>query len=391
MWFKIALLALGTFAIGTDGFIVAGVLREISGQLGVSNAAAGQLVTVFAAIYAVSSPLVASLAANVSRRRLLLFALFIFVLGNGLAALADSYAVLMAARVVAAVASAAYTPCASVSAATLAGPQHRGKALSLVMGGITVSTIVGVPIGTWLGSIGGFRAAFWLVTALGGAALLGLALWLPDLPKPAPVSLTDRTRALSLPEVPTTLIVTTLAMTAGFTVYTYIGPLLAETMQADGRTLSIVLIAFGIAGTLGNILSGWLADHWGAGRTVTTSLTIVMAVLALFPTFAGTLPGALAAVVVWNCAGWLLLPAQQHRLLSTAPHVGQILVSLNASAMYLGIGLASLLGGFVIEIWNARALGPVAGMTAGVALLVHLVGSREGKAAGMVASNASNR
>lgn len=384
MWSRIALLAVGTFAIGTDGFIVAGVLQDIGRRLDVSVVAAGQLVTVFAVVYAISSPIVASLTANLPRRRLLLVALSIFIVGNGMAALAESYAMLMAGRIVAAMASAAYTPCASVSAAILAGPAHRGRALSVVMGGITVATVVGVPVGTWLGVSGGFRAAFWLVTGLGVAALAGLALRLPELPAPPAVTLGERARALGLPQVPGTLIVTTLAMTAGFTVYTYIGPLLAETMHAEGRTLSLVLCAFGLAGTIGNGLSGLLADRWGANRTVATSLIAVTGILALFPSLATTLPGALLGVAVWNSAGWLLLPAQQHRLLATAPQVGQILVSLNASALYLGIGVAGLLGGWVIQLWSARALGPVAALVAALALVVHVLNARDSRRSAVV-------
>ena len=381
MWPRIALLALGTFAIGTDGFIVAGVLRQIAATLGVGIAAAGLLVTGFAGTYALASPVVASLTASLPRRQLLLCALTVFVAGNALAAVAQGYAMMMGARIIAAIASAAYTPCASVAAATVAGPKHRGKALSLVMGGITISTIIGVPIGTWLGDIAGFRAAFWLVSALGAAAGIGLALWLPDLPSLPPVPLRDRLRALRLPQVAGILLVTLLAMTAGFTVYTYIAPLLAETLHADGRTLSLVLIAFGIAGTIGNGLSGWLADGWGAHRTVTASLTIVGVTLALLPALAVTLAGTLTAVAIWNAAGWLL-PAQQHRLFAIAPEHGQILVSLNASAMYLGIGAAGLVGGWVIHAAGVRMLGPAAAATAAAALLVHVANGRRGARAG---------
>ncbi|MHB1701951.1 MAG: MFS transporter [Acidobacteriaceae bacterium] len=371
MWLRIAILALGAFAIGTDGFIVAGVLQDIAGQLNVSIAIAGQLVTAFAAVYAISSPMIASLAGGLSRRKLLLIALVVFIAGNAMAALATSYAALLAARVVAAMASAAYTPCASVAAAALAGPRNRGRALSLVMGGITIATIIGVPVGTWIGQYGGFRMAFWMVTALGVVAFCGVALWLPDLPSPPATTLQERVRALGLPGVPTTLLVTALAMTAGFTVYTYIGPLLAETMHANAGTLGMVLVVFGIAGTLGNALSGWLVDHWGANRTVLLSLVVVMFALALLPSMARTLAGALLGVCIWNSAGWLLLPAQQHRLLSDAPQAGQILISLNASAMYLGIGAAGVLGGLVTHAWGARALGPVAAVVAGSALVLH--------------------
>ncbi|KAF1053722.1 MAG: Purine efflux pump PbuE [Stenotrophomonas maltophilia] len=371
MWSKIVLLALGTFAIGTDGFIVAGVLREISHELDVPVVLAGQLVSLFAIVYALSGPLLASLTAGWPRRRLLLVALAVFVLGNALAAVASSFAVLLLARVIAALASAAYTPCASFAAASLAGARHRGKALSLVMGGITVATLVGVPLGTVLGASGGFRAAFWLVAGLGVLAFIGLYRWLPELPGAPPVALRERLRAVRLPGVPGTLLVTLLAMSAGFSVYTYLGPLLDRTLHADARMLAVVLVAFGIAGTLGNLASGWLADHWGPARSVALSLCVVALVLGLLPTLATTLGGTLFAVCLWNAAGWLLLPAQQHRLLSMAGAAGPILLSLNASAMYLGIGLAGLLGALVIQWWGVLALGPAGAVMVVLALLCH--------------------
>ncbi|MCG8710415.1 MFS transporter [Brenneria sp. 4F2] len=378
MWSRIALLTLGTFAIGTDGFIVAGVLQDIAAQLNVSVTLAGQLVTGFAAIYALSSPLVASVAANLPRRKLLLGAMAIFIVGNGMAALATSYAMLFTARIITAVSSAAYTPCASVVAAMLVTPNQRGRALSLVMAGITVSTIVGVPLGTWMGGFGGFRVAFWLIAALGVIAFCGLARWLPDSPNPPAIALRTRLGAAVLPGVPAALLVTALAITAGFTVYIYIGPLLTATMQASQHDLSIVLMVFGIAGTLGNAASSWLVDNWGVKHTITLSLSVVACILIVFPLMATSLCGALIGVCIWNIAAWLLLPAQQHYLLSTAPQAGQILISLNASAMYLGIGAAGGLGGVILQTWDARALGPVAALAAAGALISHLLSNNRG-------------
>ncbi|KAA8997339.1 MFS transporter [Affinibrenneria salicis] len=381
MWPKIAILTLGTFAIGTDGFVIAGVMQDMAGQLNVTLSAAGELVTVFAWVYALSSPLIASLTARWSRRRLLTGAMLVFVVGNIAGALANSYGQMMAARVISAIASAAYTPCASVAAVMLAGERCRGRALSLVMAGITVSTIIGVPLGTWLGHYGGFRLALWLVVGLAALAAIGLLGWLPDLPASPPVRLRERLRALRYPGVGAILLVTLLAMTAGFTVYTYIGPLLSATLHADARRLSLVLMAFGLAGTAGNLFSGWLVDRWGAWATALLSLGVVMAALAALPWLSVTPAGALFGVIVWNGAGWLLLPAQQHRLLSIAPQAGQLLISLNAAAMYLGIGAAGLLGGQVIRYFSPLALGPTAAGVAAVALICHLAGRRSAMSA----------
>jgi predicted MFS family arabinose efflux permease len=357
MWLRIAVLALGTFAIGTDGFVVAGVLQEIAGELNVSITVAGQVVTVFAFVYALSSPLLASMTSQRPRRRLLLMAMTVFIAGNLLAALATSYSGLLAGRVIAAMAAAAYTPSASVAATIIAGEQFRGRALAMVLGGITVATIIGVPLGTWLSEFGGFRAAFWLVTGLGIVAFAGLALWLPDLPGSPAVSLRDRLDSLRLPGVPGALLVTMLATTAGFAVYTYIGPFLTATLNADVGTLGVLLMVFGVAGALGNGMGGWLVDHWGAHRTIILSLSVLSTILAVLPWFSATQAGAALGLFIWSMAGWLLSPAQQHRLLTLVPpYAGPLLISLNASALYLGIGSAGVLGGLIIQAWGAWAL-----------------------------------
>ncbi|QTF10589.1 MFS transporter [Brenneria izadpanahii] len=128
----------------------------------------------------------------------------------------------------------------------------------MVMGGITVATIIGVPLGIWLGHYGGFRLAFGFVAVLGLVAIMGLALWLPALRMPSAIDFKERIQSLLIPGVPGILAVTALAMTAGFTVYIYMGPQLASTLHADENTLGMVLMVFGIAGTPGNMLSGWL-------------------------------------------------------------------------------------------------------------------------------------
>ncbi len=176
MWWRIALLALGSFAIGTDGFVVAGVLSDISHQYNIDVATGGKLVTVFALVYALSSPVIASLCATWPRYRVLLLAMALFIVANLLAALAASFTQLLAARVIAAMASAAYTPYASVCATSMVEPRQRGKAY--------FATIIGVPLETLLGHSGELRLAFGFVAVLGCVAIIGLALWLPVLSMP---------------------------------------------------------------------------------------------------------------------------------------------------------------------------------------------------------------
>ncbi|GIG63055.1 MFS transporter [Longispora fulva] len=369
MWFRILILALGTFAIGTDGFVVAGVLGDISTETHVSVSVAGQLVTMFAWVYAVASPVVAALTGRFPRKTMLIFALVVFTVGNVLAAVAPSYEVLALGRVLAAIGAAAYTPAASVTAIMLAPEAARGRALSVVIGGITVATVLGVPLGTYLGSRTSFHGVFWLVTALGVAALLLIAALLPKVPSPPAVDLKTRLGMLKLPGVRPTLLVNVLAFIGGFTVYTYLQPLLTEITHINGQTLSLMLMTFGVGGAVGNVLGGWLTDRWGAYRTALASLATFFLFLALLPVVATTVAGAAVVIFFWGVTGWLMVAPQQHRLVSLAPKAAPLLLSLNASAMYVGIGSAALVGGTVVKLAGVRYVG-IAGAVAGALALV---------------------
>ncbi len=182
---RILPLAAGTFAVGTGLLVIQGILPEMARDLGVSVGAAGQLVMVFAVTYAVSAPLLSTFGARFDRRRLLVAALVLFALSNLAAALSSSVALLVVARVVAALASALYTPNASVAGAGLAPPEARGRALAIVFGGLSIATVLGVPIGTLVGGFAGWRAAFWFVALLATLAAAGIALLLPAVPRPA--------------------------------------------------------------------------------------------------------------------------------------------------------------------------------------------------------------
>ncbi|MYR55389.1 MFS transporter, partial [Streptomyces sp. SID625] len=161
-----ALLAFGTFVVGTDAFVVAGVLPDIARSLRLSLGAAGQLVTVFAIAYALGSPLLAALTAHWSRRTVLVTALVVFAAGNAATAVAPDYVTVLAARVVAALGAALYTPNAATTAGALAGDRHRGRAFSVVNIGLTSSLVLGAPLGTAVGESYGWRATMWLVTIL---------------------------------------------------------------------------------------------------------------------------------------------------------------------------------------------------------------------------------
>ncbi|MET7459156.1 MFS transporter [Nonomuraea sp. NPDC005501] len=340
-------LALGNFAVGTGMFVTAGLLPPISRDLDVSPSAAGQLMTVFALAYALLSPVLAAATARLSRRRLLLVALAVLVVGNALTALAPTYPLVMATRVIAAAGAAMFTPTASGVATAMSTPERRGRALALVMGGLTVASAVGVPLGTLLGGVASWRATLWLVAGLGVLGFVGVAAVVPDVKVATSGRLAERFAPLADRRVLAVLTTQLLMFGAGFTAYTYIGSLFDLPLPA-------VLWAWGIGGVVGNQLGGRLTDAYGPRRMVLTGLVASTVALALIPVANLALPVALVWAFLWGALGWLIAPAQQYRTVGAVPGNVSIGLGLLASAQYFGLFVAGITGGLALD-WYGRA------------------------------------
>ncbi|MFI9556063.1 MFS transporter [Nonomuraea endophytica] len=340
-------LAVGNFAVGTGMFVTAGLLPPISSDLHISVAAAGQLATVFALAYAILSPVLAALTAKLPRKRLLLIALVVFILGNALTAIAPTYPLILATRVIAAAGAAMFTPTASGVANALTSPERRGRALALVMGGLSVSSAIGVPLGTWLGGAGGWRSTIWLVVGLGVVGLIGVAVLVPEVVIPSSGRLRDRFAPLADRRVAAVLTTQLLMFSAGFTAYTYIGSLFDQSLPA-------VLWAWGLGGIIGNQLGGRLTDAYGPRRMVFLGLVAATGFLALIPVANLSLPIALIWAFLWGTVGWLVAPAQQYRTVAAVPDSVPIGLGLLSSAQYAGLFVAGLTGGLALE-WYGRA------------------------------------
>jgi MFS transporter, DHA1 family len=256
MQFRLIILALGMFVIGTDGFVIAGLLPDIARATDVTTSSAGQLITIFALVYAIASPILASALGGVERKQLLLGSLAVFVLGNVLVAVSTLYPVLLAGRVIAALGASTFTPAALVITAALATPERRGRSIALVTSGLTIATIVGVPIGSFIGAVSGFQNVFWFIVAVGVVVLVLVAWRFPPVAAPVAVDLRQRLRTLRLPGVPATIIATFVVFLSAFTVYNYIAEFFAIRAGIEGSPLSWVLLAFGVGGAIGNILGG---------------------------------------------------------------------------------------------------------------------------------------
>lgn len=369
---RILVLALGTFALGTDSFVIAGILPAIAHDLDVSVAVAGQLLTVFALSYALGSPTLAALTGAIARKRLLIVSLIVFTGANALAALAPSYAVLVVARVVAACGAALYTPTAAAAAAAMAPAEKRGRALALVTAGLTASLVLGVPLGAWIGGTLSWRATFWVVVVLAAVAALGIRTLLPEVATPPQVRLRARVALLAQPHIIATVSFTVFGLAGGYTVYTYLAPLLLRETHLNIVGVSVMLLILGMASVFGNVAGGHAADRWGARRTLVVGTLLLGMALLVMPLVAPFVIGASLVIVVWGVAGWVNVPAQQHRLLTLAPDQPAVILSLNASGLYLGIAIGAAAGGIVLQRGSFVLLGVVGALWQVVALVVLL-------------------
>ena len=375
---RLLILALGTFAIGTEAFVIAGVLAAIATDLGVSVPAAGQLVTLFAMAYAIAAPVMATLTAGVERRRLLVTALAAFTAANVFAALAPNYMWLALARVLAAVSAAAFTPAAGGVAAATADPAQRGRALATVTGGLSVAIVVGVPAGTWIGSMFGWRMTFVFVAAVAAVAVTGIAITLPATPTPAFVPLRDRVGLLARGRVLAALALTVAWMTGIYVLYTYIAPVLRITAGVTERELSGLLLVFGVFSVAGTLLGGLGADRLGVTRTSVPALIVIGSVIVMLPALATTALRAALLMAAWGL-GWAFVTAHQHRLVSLAPSTPAVILSFNSSALYVGVGLGAGLGGLLFEHMPVTVLGVVGCAFEMVALALVLALAGQGR------------
>jgi predicted MFS family arabinose efflux permease len=356
-------IALGAFAIGTEGFMLAGLLPAIAADVGVSISLAGQLVTVFSITYALGSPLLAVATGNLDRKRLLMGSMVAFALGNVLAAFAQGYAALLAARITMALAASTFMPAASAYAAATAAPERRGQALSVIYTGLTLATVVGVPLGVLFGGRFGWRHTFAGVAALAVVAVIGIWQVVAPIARAQTASLSERLAAARRPEVLGTLALTSLALTGAFAMYTYLTPFLGEAIGLTGPGVAAVLFVFGAGGAAGNLVGGFASDRVSSRRLLAlifTALTGILALMSLAPRLLPHTPAAIALValiLLWGVIGFSLPSIQQNRLVALEPRLASITLSLNASATYVGISLGAVLGSLAVAHGRILALG----------------------------------
>lgn len=357
------------FAMGTDNFVVAGILPSVASSLHTSVSVAGQMVTVYALTYAVLAPLLAALGGRWPRKTLLVCALGIFVVGNVISAMAGSIETVLISRAVAGLGAAMFSPTALGVATSLAAPERRGRALATVTAGLAGATALGAPIGTLIGGIGDWRTTLWFVALLGAAAMAGVALLLRALPQPAPVTLRERLRPLRQPGIVLTLLTSLFGFGGFLMVYSYAGLVFDRATGGQESLLAALLLVWGVAATLGNIVAGRLVDRFDSRSIINLGLLVGIADFCLLHWSGAHLVTTVVALVAWGLVGWGLIVPQQHRLVSFAPQSAPVLMALNNTATYLGLAASGVLGGASLLFIDRHDLGFVGAGLIAVALV----------------------
>ena len=364
---------LGSVALGLDAYVVAGLLPAIAAALGTPEATVGLGVAAFTGSYAVVGPLLAGKAGQQSRRSLII-ALLVFTLANSATALSPTIWVFLASRVVAGAAAGVYSPLSSAVAAELVGQEHRGRALSLVLAGLAVGTVFGVPIGLVLAQYWDWRAAILLIVVVGGVALSGIALRGGDLPAIPASSPADRLRSITRPKNLLTVTVTLLTGVASLGLYTYLTVVLSGGALAAHQNIAIWV--WGLGGAVGALGIGLLADRHDPLRL--SAVILGGLTCALLGMTQGQVPVlVVVSLFVWGLCGWASLAPQQQVLIQANPADGATAVAANASANYLGSALGAAAGSLLVAAHATPAvLSGSAAAVAALALCCQLVRQR---------------
>ncbi|MEU2431395.1 MFS transporter [Streptomyces sp. NPDC007861] len=340
-------LAIGAFGIGTTEFVIMGLLPEVAGDFQVSIPAAGYLVTGYALGVVLGAPLMTVLGTKVSRKRMLMLLMGLFIVGNVISAIAPSFGVMLAGRVVASLAHGAFFGIGSVVAADLVAPEKKAGAIAMMFTGLTVANVVGVPAGTFIGQSIGWRATFFIVAGLGVLGLAGVARLVPEQPKPEGVRLRHELAAFRNAQVLLAMAMTVLGFGGVFATITYITPMMTEVAGFADSSVTWLLVLFGLGMVGGNLVGGRLADR-ALMPLLYTSLGALALVLALFTVTAHSKIAAAVTIVFVGGLGFATVPPLQKRVLDHASGAPTLASAVNIGAFNLGNALSAWLGGLVI-------------------------------------------
>ncbi|MEB6245629.1 MFS transporter [Staphylococcus xylosus] len=352
---RIATFILSIFIVGMVEMMVAGIMNLMSNDLHVSEAIVGQLVTLYAITFAIAGPILVKLTNRFSPRPVLLWALTIFIIGNVIIAMAPNFSILVFGRILSSAAAALIVVKILALTALLTAPQHRGKMIGIVYSGFSGANVFGVPIGTIIGDLVGWRYTFLFIVVV--SVLVGILMYfyVPqpqfEMPK-AGTETTQRTSSYSKilrpAEIVKYLSITFLLLVANSVTFIYINPLMLKSGH-DLSFVSIALLINGVAGVIGTSMGGFLSDKLTSKRWLTIATTIFIVMMLILNVF---LPGTgllLMVIFIWNIMQWSTNPAVQSGVIEHVEGDTSQVMSWNMSSLNAGIGIGGIVGGLVVS------------------------------------------
>ncbi|MFV8243516.1 MFS transporter [Mycolicibacterium peregrinum] len=369
-------LALGGFGIGLTEFVIMGLLPEVAADFAVSETVAGYLISGYALSVAVGGILLTAALGRVGRKKALLALLVLFIVGNLMSALAGTYELMLAGRIVAALCHGAFFGIGSVVAADLVAVDRRAAAISVMFAGLTISNVLGVPLGTFLGQAAGWRSTFWAITIIGVVALAGIAMLVQSTPGTLNRNALAEFRIFRSRQVWLSMLVTVLGFGGMFGAFTYIAFTLTGVSGFSSSTVPWLLVLFGVGLFVGNLLGGRAADR-NLPATLLTLLAALTVLLTLFALTATSQIATVIALVLMGAFGFATVPGLQMRIMNYAADAPTLASGANIAAFNLGNAFGAWAGGLTL----AAGLGYVSPLWVGAGvtfagLMAYLIATR---------------
>lgn len=346
---KVYILAIVSFLVGTSQYIISGILDNISESLGITLAAAGQLITIFSLVYAIFTPVLMAITSRMDKRKLMIYSLGLFVIGNILAFVLPGYGFFIVSRIIMALGAGMVVVTALTIAEKIAPKGKKASAIATVIMGLTASLIIGVPLGRMTSEILGWKAVFGGIALFGLVAMVIISLTIPKIQVEKLTPLNQQLALLKKPKVVLGLAITFFWLGGYSIAYTYLSPYLLNISGVSDKLLSSVLLIFGIASLVGSKFGGFSTDRWGVRFTLIGGMILHITMLVLLSIVTHTYVGVLVILILWSFAAWSTGPTQQYHLATIEPESSSVLLGLNQSMMQLAMAAGAGIGGIFVE------------------------------------------
>jgi MFS transporter, DHA1 family, putative efflux transporter len=370
---KIYMLAIISFLVGTSEFIISGILDKIADSLGVTLAAAGQLITIFSLVYAIGTPILMALTASLDRRKLMLYSLGLFIVSNLLAFLLPGFGPFLFARIIMALGAGLVVVTALNIAAKLAPPDKQASSIATVVMGFTASLIIGVPLGRIMTDAFGWKSVFGGIALFGLIAMIVLFFTIPATKGDKPVPLLQQLALLKKRKVALGLSITFFWLGGYSIAYTYLSPYLLSVSGISDSLLSTALLIFGIASLIGSKFGGYSTDRWGVSFTLIGGMALHIVMIIMLSIVTNSLMAVLIILTLWSFAAWSSGPTQQYHLATLEPESSGVMLGLNQSMMQLAMAAGAGIGGVVVEQVSLASITWIGATGVAIAMVIVLV------------------